>query len=405
LRDLLAAGKWKEADRETVKAIKQIKNPSEKPDVFNISFKQIPDPDLKKIDHLWVKYSNGRFGLSIQKEIYQRLVQPSEINKKRLQRFGNEIGWYENGKWKNYNQLNFSGDAPYGHFPAALWFNQEDWETIVYNIILCGLFLLFFLFLLSGVWIVAFIDFAIFITFSPFYASRIDSKGFRINQSNILKNLQFLTSLQITSSQTLASASQTSPSPSTATSGSQVELRSAVGYDYTRLRDLLAKQKWKEADEETAKAMLKVAGRDEFLEIEDIRFFPCEDLRTIDRLWVKSSNGKFGFSVQKEIYIKLGGTEEFDGLIWEKFGDTVGWRRKRETFKIPIILSVTYPEWVKWYELDFDLDNSPRGHLPVLLLCIKGNHMNDGELPVVVWSSLAKRLVGCCTPLLWKPGG
>ncbi|WP_139240842.1 GUN4 domain-containing protein, partial [Geitlerinema sp. PCC 9228] len=145
-----------------------------------------------------------------------------------------------------------------------------------------------------------------------------------------------------------------SPSPSTATSGSQVELRSAVGYDYTKLRDLLANQKWQEADQETAKAMLKVAGRDNFLRVEDIDNFPCEDLRTIDRLWLKFSNGKFGLSVQKEIYPKLGGTREFDVEIWEKFGDTVGWRDNDG-------------RWKNYDELNWRRPlrgNTPGGHLP-----------------------------------------
>ncbi|MEG4343634.1 serine/threonine-protein kinase [Microcoleus sp. A003_D6] len=103
---------------------------------------------------------------------------------------------------------------------------------------------------------------------------------------------------------------------------------SAVGMDYTNLRDLLAAGKWKEADEETARVMLKVAGREKKggLNSESIDNFPCEDLRTIDQLWVKYSDGRFGFSVQKRIYQSLGGTREHDREIWEAFGDRVGWR-------------------------------------------------------------------------------
>jgi regulator of replication initiation timing len=109
----------------------------------------------------------------------------------------------------------------------------------------------------------------------------------------------------------------------------EVPLRSEVGYDYTHLRDLLAEGKWKDADEQTTKAMLQVAGRTDrsWLDKDDIDQFPCEDLRTIDRLWVKYSNGRFGFSVQKEIYQSLGGTREYNREIWRKFGDAVGWRQ------------------------------------------------------------------------------
>jgi hypothetical protein len=94
---------------------------------------------------------------------------------------------------------------------------------------------------------------------------------------------------------------------------------SAVGMDYINLRNLLAAKKWKEADEETARVMLKVAGREEegWLDTESIEKFPCEDLRTIDQLWVKYSNGRFGFSVQKRIYQSLGGTTKYDEKVWE----------------------------------------------------------------------------------------
>jgi tetratricopeptide (TPR) repeat protein len=223
LRNLLANGQWKAADRQTLRYIIEMNTQ----DVHlcqvldcNINLEKIPDRELREIDDLWVKYSNGRFGLSIQKEIYQRLVQPSEINKKRLQRFGNEIGWYENGKWKNYNKLNFSGDAPYGHLPAALWFNQDDWEGLTYRIIIGGLSLLFIL-VLPWSLVIAFLNiFPILMVLAIIYSGRLFVKYDRhiINKSYFFKNMQFLISLQITPSQTLASASQTLPSPSTATS-------------------------------------------------------------------------------------------------------------------------------------------------------------------------------------------
>ena len=107
-----------------------------------------------------------------------------------------------------------------------------------------------------------------------------------------------------------------------------VKLISAKGVDYAQLDRLLASRKWKEADEETTKKMLEVTGRtsERYLRVEDIDRFPCEDLRTIDQLWVKYSNGRFGFSVQKRVYESLGGTREYDEKIWQAFGDRVGWR-------------------------------------------------------------------------------
>ena len=109
----------------------------------------------------------------------------------------------------------------------------------------------------------------------------------------------------------------------------EVELKSARGVDYQKLRDLLAAKDWQEADEETGRVMVVASGREKegWLGEEDIDNFPCEDLRTIDQLWLKYSDGRFGFSVQKDIYQELGGTREYDRKILEAFGDRVGWRQ------------------------------------------------------------------------------
>lgn len=146
---------------------------------------------------------------------------------------------------------------------------------------------------------------------------------------------------------------------------SDVQLISAVGMDYTTLRNLLAAGQWREADEETARVMLKVAGREKerWLYDEDINKFPCEDLRTIDQLWVKYSKGRFGFSVQKRIWIDCGG-QPGDWEIYMMYCDRIGWRKKA---KIRFFGWREKVRSVKYYnELTFNL-NAPGGHLPVPL--------------------------------------
>lgn len=124
----------------------------------------------------------------------------------------------------------------------------------------------------------------------------------------------------------------------------EVELLSDVGANYTQLRDLLADGKWQEADEETRRVLLKVAGRDNegWLNEDSIRKLPCTDLRTVDQLWVRYSQGRFGFSVQKRIYEEV-------GRDWEKLGDCVGWRVERD--------------WLSISSLTYHTD-APTGHLP-----------------------------------------
>ncbi|MEA5579148.1 serine/threonine-protein kinase [Anabaena sp. UHCC 0451] len=172
---------------------------------------------------------------------------------------------------------------------------------------------------------------------------------------------------------------------SSGNNGNEVELKSAVGMDYRKLRDLLKAGKWKKADEETARVMLAVVKREEegWLEVEHIDNFPCADLRTIDQLWVKYSDGMFGFSVQKRIYQGYGGTREYNREIWEKFGDKVGWRKGGT--------------WLYYSDITFDI-KAPKGHLPFIergKLGWKGWGYDILICKVVGLSSLASRLVHC----------
>ncbi|MEG5067069.1 serine/threonine-protein kinase [Microcoleus sp. B3-A4] len=161
-----------------------------------------------------------------------------------------------------------------------------------------------------------------------------------------------------------------------------VKLISAKGVDYRQLDRLLASGEWKEADRETAQKMLEVAGRtkDGWLRVEDLDRFPCEDLRTIDQLWVKNSNGLFGFSVQKRIYQSLGGTRQYDREIWEAYGDRVGWRVNNST-------------WLSYNDLKFNT-KAPQGHLPGGRFGLRNGVGWWGEWGKVI-SSLASRLVEC----------
>lgn len=110
------------------------------------------------------------------------------------------------------------------------------------------------------------------------------------------------------------------------------DLSSEKGIDYTKLRDLLKAQKWKEADQETYEVMIRAVEKKsgDWFSSDELLNFPCTDLKTIDGLWVKYSKGQFGFSVQKQIYVECGA--KLDGKypgdkIWERFCDRVGWRK------------------------------------------------------------------------------
>ncbi|MBD2460664.1 GUN4 domain-containing protein [Oscillatoria sp. FACHB-1407] len=134
-----------------------------------------------------------------------------------------------------------------------------------------------------------------------------------------------------------------------------IPLESEKGIDYTRLRDLLKAGEWKKADHETYLRMLEAVGRKggDWIRAEELLNFPCKDLKTIDRLWVHYSNGHFGFSVQKKIYVECGA--KLDGKypgdkIWYKFCDRVGWRKDNR--------------YVNYSDLKFNPSISLMGELP-----------------------------------------
>ncbi|NJO80608.1 MAG: GUN4 domain-containing protein [Cyanobacteria bacterium RM1_2_2] len=124
---------------------------------------------------------------------------------------------------------------------------------------------------------------------------------------------------------------------------------------YQQLEELLKAQQWREADEETYRLMITTVGKEDgqCFDRGDLENFPCEDLRTIDQLWVKYSNGKWGFSVQKRIWQECGSPIGTDGN-WKKFADRVGWRKQGG--------------WVHCLNLTFDLQKSPRGEFPSVCL-------------------------------------
>ncbi|MBE9114123.1 GUN4 domain-containing protein, partial [Nodosilinea sp. LEGE 07298] len=122
---------------------------------------------------------------------------------------------------------------------------------------------------------------------------------------------------------------------------------------YQQLEQYLQNGQWKEADEETYRLMITTVGKEEgqYFEAEELLNFPCEELLTIDGLWVQYSQGKFGFSVQKEIYLskEVGGVADgrYDKEALERFGDRVAWRVED-----------------KWtFRMKYDT-SAPKGHLP-----------------------------------------
>ncbi|HEY9909132.1 MAG TPA: GUN4 domain-containing protein [Thermosynechococcaceae cyanobacterium] len=148
--------------------------------------------------------------------------------------------------------------------------------------------------------------------------------------------------------------------------------------DYTALRDVLKAGQWWEANIRTKKMMLKIAKREEnrWLSDSSIENFPCIDLKTIDQLWMSYSKGRFGFSVQKQIWQECGSPRD-SNENWDKFGDRVGWRAEGE--------------WISEGNETFEI-SAPEGHLP---FCPVWGLYTSLELGFGVILSISSRLVIC----------
>ncbi|MEC4892477.1 MAG: serine/threonine-protein kinase [Oscillatoria sp. PMC 1051.18] len=98
------------------------------------------------------------------------------------------------------------------------------------------------------------------------------------------------------------------------------EINTPIEIDYSRLRLLLKRRKWRQADEETRAILCQLVGKgsNSYLYKSDIKNLPCGHLQMLDMLWVNYSKGQFGFRVQKHIYEQVNGE-------YHHFCDLVGW--------------------------------------------------------------------------------
>jgi serine/threonine protein kinase len=118
---LLASGKWKEADLETAnKMLEVARRTSEDWRLRVEDIDRFPCEDLRIIDQLWVQHSQGRFGFSVQKRIYQGLGGTREYDDKILDAFGDRVGWCVNKKWLSYSELKFNKKQPEGYLPRVV---------------------------------------------------------------------------------------------------------------------------------------------------------------------------------------------------------------------------------------------------------------------------------------------
>ena len=148
--------------------------------------------------------------------------------------------------------------------------------------------------------------------------------------------------------------------------------------DLDHLKNLLEQKKWIEADIETTNLLLKSIGHQNSVQNsvrkKIFKKIDCDLLRGIDQLWQKESDGKFGFSAQKEIWKDVkkdfSSSEKEDHI--EIFGYRVSWYNREEE------------EWLKRPE---------RYKTPDVIFQEKVNDKTKGFLPTLPPSNYYRKKI------------
>jgi hypothetical protein len=143
-----------------------------------------------------------------------------------------------------------------------------------------------------------------------------------------------------------------------------VELKSGVGVDYASLRDLLAEEKWREAEDETRAKLIEAAGQGakdrNWVYWSEIKSIPVEDMETLDALWAAASNGKFGYRVQRQMWIQ-------NRKQWIRFFRAIDWVQGENDI---------YRKWPQEFKYE---TSAPKGHLP-LTNALRGTRLFEAIL-------------------------
>lgn len=150
-----------------------------------------------------------------------------------------------------------------------------------------------------------------------------------------------------------------------------IQFKASLKIDYQPLQLLLIKKKFQEADQLTQNYLCKLASLEttdkrKWLYFTDIASLPIDDLFIIDLLWRIYSEGKFGFSVQREIWI-------LNNCNWEILWQKIGWIKEGTARR--------YPQEFIW------TINAPKGHLP-LMNQLRGTQVISSLFQHHVWQNI-----------------
>jgi hypothetical protein len=100
--------------------------------------------------------------------------------------------------------------------------------------------------------------------------------------------------------------------------------------NYNKLQSFLSEGNLRQADLETNRLLQTIEDEERNYRRTTNKwdFLAHESINEIDRLWIHLSGGRFGFTVQTNLYRRCGGTNGLvdSGLfVWKNFCKEVGW--------------------------------------------------------------------------------
>ena len=106
---------YEQADRLTSEILRQLAGAAavQRGYVYYSEVAAMPSADLDSLDRLWVCFSRGRFGFSVQGRMLKNL-------NGRWDRLWPRLAWKDGGRWTRYpGSFQWSIDAPEGHMPLV----------------------------------------------------------------------------------------------------------------------------------------------------------------------------------------------------------------------------------------------------------------------------------------------
>ena len=106
---------YEDADRFTSSKLRELAGDKavKRGYVYFTEVESIPSIDLSTLDKLWIVYSRGKFGFTVQSKILESLGG-------RYDKLWPRIGWKKDGIWTRYPKaFDWSIEAPNGHMPLV----------------------------------------------------------------------------------------------------------------------------------------------------------------------------------------------------------------------------------------------------------------------------------------------